>query len=247
MSAASEDHGPAHAVRQGAGDRGSGPETSSPHTFRTHTSRQVGSARRERRGARRGHNEKSGPVRQERPSLVWRDFGPARESATSPHRSVHPESQGPQGPEGGGGARRGPSPEEPASASPAHHRPTLLSGNSGRRTTPRGERLTRGTEPAGWGRLSHHRVPAAGRGGVARGGRPTRATPRAPPPSGEPETGGGTAGRVSRAHTRAHTRAGAQAQAGGSRGKGTVRAPDGGPRPTAQIPACAQSPKVLSD
>lgn len=42
----------------------------------------------ERRGARR-QSEKSGPIRQECPSLVWRGLGPARESATSPHRSEH--------------------------------------------------------------------------------------------------------------------------------------------------------------
>lgn len=41
----------------------------------------------ERRGAR-GRSEKSGPIRQECPSLVRRGLGPAQESTMSPHRSA---------------------------------------------------------------------------------------------------------------------------------------------------------------
>ena len=45
MSAVSEDHGPARAVRQGAGDRGSGPETTTP-AFHTPLDRPGGHEKR---------------------------------------------------------------------------------------------------------------------------------------------------------------------------------------------------------
>lgn len=60
---------------------------------------------REERREARGQDEKSGPVRHERPSLAWRGFGPAQESAKSPHRSVDRR----EGDPGSGGTRRGPS------------------------------------------------------------------------------------------------------------------------------------------
>lgn len=66
---------------RGAGERGrAGVHTPAPTTHR----REAG------RGGEGRHvqNEKSGPVHQERPSLAWRGQGPARESASSPHRSV---------------------------------------------------------------------------------------------------------------------------------------------------------------
>lgn len=73
---------------------------------------------REERREARGQDEKSGPVRHERPSLAWRGFGPAQESAKSPHRSVSRR----EGDPGSGGTRRGPSStRRPASASPAPH------------------------------------------------------------------------------------------------------------------------------
>lgn len=56
--------------------------------FRTPAFRTTPSGGWERRGARR-QSEKTGPIRHECPSLVWRGLGPARESATSPHRSKH--------------------------------------------------------------------------------------------------------------------------------------------------------------
>lgn len=79
----------------GGGEARSGrvPHPSPPHAPPT--------GGRERRGAR-GQSEKSGPIRQECPSLVWRGLGPARESATSPHRSGH-TARRPLG-AGGGGA-----------------------------------------------------------------------------------------------------------------------------------------------
>ena len=60
----------------------------------------------------RGQTEKSGHVHRERPSLVRRGLGPARESTTTPHQSVEPEWRA--GGEGTGEARRGQSPEGPA-------------------------------------------------------------------------------------------------------------------------------------
>ncbi len=107
-------------------------------------------------------------------------------------------------------------------------------------TTPRGERLTRGTEPAGWG--SSQPPPGACGGGwlgVTQGRRPTRHP--APPPSGEPETGGGTAGRVSRAHTREPARRPRRAAQAARAGSGARR------QSQAQSPACIRSPQVLSD
>lgn len=61
----------------------------------------------------------------------------------------------------------------------------------------------------------------------------------APPPSGEPETGGGTAGRVSRTHTREPAR---RPRRGGSSGKGrlgrqtAVQSPEPCARPESQSP-----------
>ena len=75
--------------------------------------------------------------------------------------------------------------------------------------------------------------------GVTRGRRPTRHL--APPPSGEPETGGGTAGRVSRAHTREPARRPRRAAQAARAGSGARR------QSQAQSPACVRSPKVLSD
>lgn len=248
MSAASEDHGPAHAVRTvGAGHRGSGPGTTSPRLPHTPLDRS-GVRDKRREGARRGHHEKSGPVRQERPSLVWRDFGPAQESATSPHRSVSQSvrratgHRAPKVGEGHGEDHHQRSLLQPHrhTTAPPSSRATPVADDPARRTPDTWHRA------CGGGGSSQPPPGALRRGEVeSHGLEDPRATPRAPPPSGEPETGGGTAGRVSRAHTQAHTRAGAQAQAGGSRGKGTgsgarrrpaAHSPDPCVRPEPQSP-----------
>ena len=116
----------------------------------------------------REQTEKSGRVHQERPSLVWHGLGPARESTTTPHRSVEPRWS-----RGGGAARtvtrgaRFKPHRQPPPPPPRLRRE--------RPTTPGRERLTRGTEPIGQGsHLSLHRVPAAG---SAQGRRPTAPRP----------------------------------------------------------------------
>lgn len=65
--------------------RGSGTKSGRvPHPCSSTPRRRAG-----RRGeGPRGQSEKSGPIQQECPSLVWRGLGPAQESATSPHRSI---------------------------------------------------------------------------------------------------------------------------------------------------------------
>lgn len=130
----------------------------------------------ERREAR-GQDEKSGPVRHERPSLAWRGFGPAQESARSPHRSVD--------------RREG----DPGSGGPGedHRQHGACFGLAGptpqgeRQTTQTGERLTRGTEP--WKRASSQTALGA-RGRERTVVKDLRHIPRRPR---VPETGGGTA------------------------------------------------------
>lgn len=78
--------GPASAAKRG-GDTRSG---RIPHPCLPHTTAGVSAGRR---GAR-GQSEKSDPIRHECPSLVWRGLGPARESATSPHRSGKKNGRG---------------------------------------------------------------------------------------------------------------------------------------------------------
>ncbi len=75
--------------------------------------------------------------------------------------------------------------------------------------------------------------------GVTRGRRPTHHL--APPPSGEPETGGGTAGRVSRAHTREPARRPKRAAQVARAGSGARR------RSKAQRPARVRSPRTPSE
>ena len=64
----------------------------------------------------REQTEKSGRVHQERPSLVWHGLGPARESTTTPHRSVEPRWSR-------GEVPRGQSPEGPALSPTGNLRP----------------------------------------------------------------------------------------------------------------------------
>lgn len=102
-----KDHAPHRRPEgQGGGKSEVGPG-SAPLSF-PHTASQAG---KERRGAR-GRSEKSGPIHQECPSLVRRGLGPARESATSPHRSENTHGGGPEKPPHraagrGGKTRRG--------------------------------------------------------------------------------------------------------------------------------------------
>lgn len=123
----------------------------------------------ERREAH-GQDEKSGPVRHERPSLAWRGFGPAQESAKSPHRSAN-RREGDPGSRGPGEDHR----QHGACFGLASPTP-----QGERQTTQTGERLTRGTEP--WKRASSQtalgRCPRRG----AHGGKGPPPPP--PPPSG---------------------------------------------------------------
>lgn len=108
---------------------------------------------RKGRGAR-GRSEKSGPIRQECPSLARRGLGPAQESATSPHRSsqarerAHPapplppeeaerRGRGPTGAGRRGTGVQGPqekhSPRETRKAPGARHAPGSAAPNQGNR------------------------------------------------------------------------------------------------------------------
>nr|XP_030708081.1 collagen alpha-1(I) chain-like [Globicephala melas] len=133
-SAASEDHGPAHAVRREAGDRRSGPETTTPAPP-THPSAGRQGVTREARGPRTEREERSRSPRTSVPRLARLKARPRRARHHHIDQSIQ-RAGGHEGPEGGG-ARRGPSPEEPASASAGTQPPPSLSlafsGNSGRR------------------------------------------------------------------------------------------------------------------
>ena len=187
----------------------------------------------------RGQTEKSGHVHRERPSLVRRGLGPARESTTTPHQSVEPEWRA--GGEGTGEARRGEASHRrgPLSASPAaskrqpppHAARSLqqphASGEGGQRPPEGGERLTRGTEPTGRG---SSQPPPGARSGEAQSHKdPQHLAPHRPRVAQRPEV--------------------AQPQAGSARhttqepAHRPNQAPAGGPK--AQSPACIQRPKVL--
>lgn len=99
-----------------------------------------------RRGAR-GQDEKSWPIRHECPSLAWRGFGPAQESAKSPHRSA-----------GWAGETRGAGGDPARTASRGACYGLAGPTPQGERPTTRnGERLTRGSEP--WKRASSSHRP----------------------------------------------------------------------------------------
>lgn len=108
-----------------------------------------------------GQSEKSGPIRQECPSLVWRGLGPARESVTSPHRSGHRER--PPG-------RRRDEDGDRRSLAPALAAPAFLGGKRGRRAPREGNACH--ARQAGPGHRDHdpRSACAAGEGtGDARG------------------------------------------------------------------------------
>lgn len=88
-SAVSEDQWP-HQTPQGRGreteGQGRRPHPNTP-AFLTLPKGQGGKTG----GGTRGQTEKSGHVHWERPSLVRHGLGPARESTTTPHRSVEPK------------------------------------------------------------------------------------------------------------------------------------------------------------
>ncbi|XP_059944265.1 collagen alpha-1(I) chain-like [Mesoplodon densirostris] len=164
-------------------------------------------------------------------------------------QSVNPESHGPQGPEGGGGARRGPSPEEPASASPAHHRPTFFSGTTPVADDPAGRTPdTWHRACGGGGRRSHHRVPCGG-AKWRRTGWKTHAphlAPRRPRVSQRPEAAPrvGSAGRTHR-HTREPARRPRRA-AQGARGRFGLQTAARGPQsPDPCVRPEPQSPQRL--
>lgn len=137
-----------HSLRQ------RGPQGGVAAGFRTPAFHTAPRGAEERRGARR-QDEKIGPIRHECPSLAWCGFGPAQESAKSPHRSVSGRNAGSGGKPSEGrfhqGARFG-------LAGPVPH--------GGRQTTQNGERLTRGTEP--WKRASSQKPPSVPAAGSAR-------------------------------------------------------------------------------
>lgn len=112
-----------------------------PRAPSTHRQREEG---RSVEGAR-GQSEKSGPIRHECPSLVWRGLGPARENATAPHRSGRDGRTSSESPNGDdakapAGAGRGQRRRERARFLPRQPRRGCrrVAGQ-----TPRGERLTR--------------------------------------------------------------------------------------------------------
>lgn len=130
-SAASGDLGPASAVRRGGGAVEVGPG-SAPLPYPRAACRRAGG----RGEGPAGQSEKSGPIRQECPSLVWRGLGPARENVTSPHRSGHRER--PPG-------RRRDEDGDRRSLAPALAAPAFLGGKRGRREPrERGTPATRG-------------------------------------------------------------------------------------------------------
>ena len=90
VSAASEDHGPARPVRQGAGDRGSGPETTTPALPHTPSTGREG-VKREARGPRTEREERSRSPGTSVPRLARLRSGPGeRDSTTSISQSSEP-------------------------------------------------------------------------------------------------------------------------------------------------------------
>ena len=241
-SAASEDHGPAHAGRQEAGDRRSGPETTTPASH-TPLGRPAGRDKRGEGPADR--TRRAVPfAKNVRPSSGATE-GPAQESATSPHRSVKSiqRARGPRGPRGGEGHGEDPHQRSLLQPQPAPSPPLPLSPLPSRaKVADDPARRTPDTWHGACGVGSSQPPPGAcGGEGESHGGRRPTQHHLAPPPSGEPETGGGTAGRVSRAHTREPARRPKRAAQVARAGSGARR------RPKAQRPARVQSPRTPSE
>lgn len=114
-----------------------------------------------------GRARRAAPFARERPSLVWRGLGPARESATSPHRSIERAA-------GQGGAARGNGPQRGGRRGPpqdsqgqAGARTAFRSRGTGRRRRRwvRAERVqkplgSRAEKPPGTGRAKDKPGPA---------------------------------------------------------------------------------------
>lgn len=182
---------------------------------------------REARGPRTEREERSRSPRTSVPRLARRKARPRRARHHHIDQSIQ-RARGHEGPEGGG-ARRGPSPEEPASASAGTQPPSSLSLLPSRATVADDPaRRTPDTWHGACGVGSSQPPPGAcGGEGESHGVEDPRTTsPRRPRVSQRPEAAPrvGSAGR-----THESRRAG---PSGRLKWQGPVRAPDGGPKPS---------------